>query len=51
MCGLTRFRSTEVIAAGHAQVQNVRCGHYELATDAAPPLRVTAAFSELALAM
>jgi transposase-like protein len=51
MSGLTRFRSAEVIAAGHALVQNVRRGHYALATDASPPLRVAAAFSELALAM
>jgi transposase, IS6 family len=37
------------IAAGHAFVQNLRRGHYELATDVSPPLRLTTAFSELAL--
>ena len=39
------------IAAGHAFVQNLRRGHYELATDASPPLRLATAFTELALAM
>ena len=51
MRGLTRFRSAEVIAGGHAFVQNLRRSHYELATDAPPPLRLATAFTELALAM
>ena len=51
MRGLKRFRSTARIAAGHAFVQNLRRGHYELATDVSPPLRLGTAFSELALAM
>jgi transposase, IS6 family len=51
MRGLTRFRSAEVIAGGHAFVQNLRRGHYELATDAPPPLRLATAFTELALGM
>jgi transposase-like protein len=51
MRGLTRFRSAEVIAAGHAFVQNLRRGHYELAADASPPLRLAGAFTELAQAM
>ena len=51
MRGLKRFRSAAQIAAGHAFVQNLRRGHYELATDAAPPLRVAAAFTELAQAI
>jgi len=39
MRGLERFRSAERIAAGHAFAQNLRRGHYELATEvpAAPP--------------
>ena len=37
--------------ASHAFVQNLRRGHYELATDASPPLRLATAFNELALAM
>jgi transposase, IS6 family len=51
MRGLKRLRPAVVIAAGHAFVQNLRRGHYELATDASPPLRLATAFSELALTM
>jgi transposase-like protein len=51
MRGLKRLRPAARPAAGHAFVQNVRRGHYELATDVSPPLRLAAAFSELALAM
>jgi transposase, IS6 family len=50
MRGLTRFRSAELIATGHALVQNLRRGHYELPTDVTPPLRLMTAFTELALA-
>jgi transposase, IS6 family len=50
MRGLKRFRSAEVIAIGCAFIQNLRRGHYELATDAAQPLRLATAFTELALA-
>ena len=49
--GLKRLRSAARIVAGHAFVQNLRRGHYELATDAAPPLRLARAFTELAQAM
>ena len=51
MRGLKRFRSAARIAAGHAFVQNLRRGHYELATDVPPPLRLATAFTELALAI
>jgi hypothetical protein len=51
MRGLKRIRSAAVIAAGHAFVQNLRRGHYELATDAPPALRLAASFTELALAI
>ena len=51
MRGLKRFRSAARLAAGHAFVQNLRRGHYELATDVSPSLRLPAAFSELALSM
>jgi hypothetical protein len=51
MRGLTRFRSAEVLAAGYAFVQNLRRGHYELATEVSPQLRLARAFSKLALAM
>jgi IS6 family transposase len=33
MRGLKRHRSARIIAAGHAFVQNIRRGHYEIATD------------------
>jgi transposase, IS6 family len=51
MRGLKQIRSAARIAAGHAFVQNLRRGHYELATDVAPRLRVARAFTELAQAM
>jgi hypothetical protein len=51
MRGLKRFRSASVIAAGHAFVQNLRCGHYELAPDSPAGRRVAMAFTELALAI
>jgi transposase-like protein len=51
MRGLSRFRSVEVVPSGHAFVQNLRRGHYELATEVPPALRLTTAFTELALAM
>jgi transposase-like protein len=51
MRGLKRFWSAARIAAGHAFVQNLRRGHYELATDVAPPLRLATAFTELARAV
>ena len=51
MRGLKRFRSAAVITAGHAFVQNLRRGHYELATEVPPPLRLAAAFTELARAV
>jgi IS6 family transposase len=37
--------------AGHAFVQNLRCGHNELATDVASRHRLTTAFTKLALAI
>ncbi len=51
MRGLKRLRSAQVIDSGHAFVQNVRRGHYELATDAEPRRRLAQAFTELALAL
>ncbi|SBW22939.1 integrase [Candidatus Protofrankia californiensis] len=51
MRGLKRLRSAQTISAGHALIQNVRRGHYELGTDTGPRLRLTAAFDELALAI
>jgi transposase, IS6 family len=37
-----------VIIRGHALMQNVRRGHYELGVDARPHRRVAHAFTELA---
>jgi hypothetical protein len=51
MRGLKRFRSAARLAAGHAFVQNVRRGHYELATDVPPQLRLATAFTDLACAV
>jgi hypothetical protein len=48
MHGLQTDRTTEVIIAGHAFMQNLRRGHYELGIDAPPARRVAAAFGELA---
>jgi len=48
MRGLKRLRSAAATAAGHAFVQNLRRGHYELALDVPPDLRVAAAVAELA---
>jgi hypothetical protein len=38
-----------VIVSGHALVQNVRRGHYELAVEELPGRRVAVAFEELAV--
>jgi len=51
MRGLRTDRTVQVIIAGHAFVQNLRRGHYELGHDVPPPLRVAAAFTELAQAI
>jgi transposase, IS6 family len=48
MRGLKRDRTARVIMHGHAFMQNMRRGHYELGVDARPRRRVAAAFSELA---
>jgi transposase-like protein len=48
MRGLRTDRTAAVIIAGHAFVQNLRRGHYELGLDAPPALRGAAAFAELA---
>jgi transposase, IS6 family len=51
MRGLKRLRSARVISAGHAFVQNLRRGHYELGLDVDPGHRLSTAFAELALAI
>jgi hypothetical protein len=44
-------RTATVIIAGLAFLQNLRRGYYELAVDLPAPLRVAAAFTELARAI
>jgi transposase, IS6 family len=49
MRGLKRHRSARTLAAGHAFVQNLRRGHYDIATDAASRHRLRIAFDDLAI--
>ena len=49
MRGLKHDRSARVILAGHAFVQNIRRGHYELAVEKPANRRVALAFDELTL--
>jgi transposase, IS6 family len=49
MRGLKRHRSVRIISTGHALVQNLHRGHYELATDVPARHRIRAAFDELAM--
>jgi transposase-like protein len=49
MRGLNQDRSAKIVIAGHALVQNIRRGHYELAVEAPINRRLAIAFDELAL--
>jgi transposase-like protein len=49
MRGLKQDRSARIVLAGHALVQNLRRGHYELGVEEPASLRVAVAFDELAL--
>jgi hypothetical protein len=49
MRGLKRRRSARILAAGHAFVQNIRRGHYKLATDIPARHRPRVAFDQLAM--
>jgi len=51
MRGLRTNRTAQTIIAGHAFMQNLRRGHYELGLDAPSGLRIAAAFTELAAAI
>jgi IS6 family transposase len=51
MRGLRTDRTAQTVIAGHAFVQHLRRGHYEIATETPPRLRLTAAFTELAQAI
>jgi hypothetical protein len=48
---LKQDRSARIVIAGHAFVQNVRRGHYELAAEEPVTRRLVVAFDELALAI
>jgi len=48
MRGLKRDRTASIAIRGHAFIQNLRRGHYELGMDARPGLTLAAAFDELA---
>jgi transposase, IS6 family len=48
MRGLKCDHTARVIVRGHALIQNIRRGHYELGVEARPHRRVAAAFAELA---
>jgi transposase, IS6 family len=51
MRGLKTINSTQIITTGHAFVQNLRRGHYELTADIATRDRLCVAFGELARAI
>ena len=51
MRSLKRYRSARTLAAGHAFVQNLGRGHYDIATDLPARHRLRAAFDELTLAI
>jgi hypothetical protein len=51
MRGLKTDLSARTVITGHAFIQNIRRGHYELAADASPKLRVATALDELAQAV
>ena len=51
MRGLRTDETAPVIITGHAFMQNLHRGHYDLATHIPPGHRVAAAFTELALAI
>ena len=51
MRGLRTDHTPQVIITGLAFMQNLRRGHYEIATETPRPIRVAAAFTELAKAI
>ena len=51
MRGLKTHRTASVVIRGHAFIQNLRRGHYELGIHVSPSVRLAAAFDELALAI
>ena len=51
MRGLKQLHCARVITAGHAFIQNIRRGHYELGAEDTVTLRIPAAFDELVMAI
>jgi len=51
MRGLKRHRAARTVAAGHAVIQNLRRGHYKIATDEPTRHRLRLVFDELARAI
>jgi IS6 family transposase len=51
MRGLRTDRTAQTVIAGHAFMQNLRRGHYELGLEVPPVVRVATAFAELAKAI
>jgi transposase-like protein len=49
MRGLKRHRSARIVTAGYAFVQNLRRGHYDIATDVPARHRLRIAFDDLAI--
>ena len=51
MRGLKQLHCARIISAGHAFIQNIRRGHYQLGAEEVVNLRVPATFDELTLAI
>ncbi len=51
MRGLKTNRTASVVIRGHAFVQDLRRGHYDLAVETAPLFRLATAFDELSPAI
>jgi IS6 family transposase len=51
MRGLKRHRLARILSAGHAFVQNLCRGHYDIATDLSDRYRLHIAFDDLATSM
>ena len=51
MRGVKTSQTASVVIRGHAFIQNLRRGHYELGLDAVPAFRLATAFDELQLAI
>jgi hypothetical protein len=51
MRGLKSHRSARILAAGHALVQHIRRGHYDIALDIRHRHRLRVAFDQLTTAI